>query len=232
MPDSTGSARQVAVGLFGTRDTRRHADAGLFVAWCRRVGLVQTAAADTTLFQQGTACQQIGYLEEGWITLLRTEGTGVDVIVGLRQAGALIGGAAAFSNLPHPMTVVARSTVRLWTVALPLVEQALREDQAIRHALLRDLARETIAHAERCGALGCLDARTHLERILAELSALSPVRPARIPVGVTELAGLLGVDASHVRRLVRRLEQEGLIENRRGRITVPDPHRLTTPSAG
>jgi hypothetical protein len=77
------------------------------------------------------------------------------------------------------------------------------------------------------GALGCLDAREHLERLLIEFaSRCGADGPARIPLATTEIAGLLGIDLSHACRVLRGMKEEGLIAIERGRITVPNLARF------
>jgi CRP/FNR family transcriptional regulator, nitrogen oxide reductase regulator len=226
----TYSVAHLTMGMFGKREDGP-AGEGLLARWIQRVGALHRAPAGTTLCAQGTMCQQIYCVEEGWLTLLRTEGTGVDVIVGLRQAGAVVAAGGALARLPHPMTVVTRTSVRLRIVPVTMLEQALRDDHAIRRALVEELARDTIAHVARCGALGCLGAREHLERLLWEFAAATSGDAARIPLSIGEVAGILGVDTSHASRLLRALKREGIVDTTRGWIIVRDAQRLARPLA-
>lgn len=198
----------------------------ILARWIRQFGTITRAPRRTTIFGQGDPSRGIAYIEDGWIVLTRTEGTGLDVIVGVRQPGAILGVAATVSALPHPVAAVARSQVVLRTVPVPLLERALREDAAIRAALIAEVGREALAYAAHCGTLGCLDARERLQRLLFELAASSTITPARICLRTSELAGLIGVDASHVRRLLRALRRDRLIETAGHALIVRHPDRL------
>jgi CRP-like cAMP-binding protein len=218
------TADTVTAGLLGLHE-RQAVEDGQLTAWITRVGVPYHAPKGVTLFGQGASCQQVFYLEEGWVTLLRTEGTGIDMIVAVCRPGAILSAGAAFSQTVHPTTAITRTPARLRTVPVAALERAVHEDARIGRELLATLARETVTQIARCGALGCLGARARFERLLCELASAS-TPPVRLPLRPSELAGVLGIDISHARRLVRKLRDEGVIDTSLGWIIVRDVKRL------
>jgi CRP-like cAMP-binding protein len=213
-----------AQSRFEAKETEQAATAArkedILTEWIRRVGADKRVDRGTTVFDQGATTRGITYLEEGYVTLRRMESTGLDVIVGLRHGGAVLGAAATLSHLPSPVAAVARTGIVLRWVPLSMVTQALRHNDMIRSALLIEVGREATAYAAHCGALGCLDAHERLIRLLLDLSTSPTVDPVWIPLGTTELGSLLGIDASYVRRLLRGLKRDGHIETARGGVVV------------
>jgi CRP-like cAMP-binding protein len=197
--------------------------------WIRRCGVARELRADVTLFEQGHACRDLYWIERGWVTLLRSEGTGSDIIIGFRTEGALLGAGALIPHAVHPLTACTRTPVRVWSIAPDALNDALDSDPTLRRAVFECIAVEASEQAARCGALGCLDAREHLERLLMQfVTRRAGIGPARIPLTTGEIAGLLGIDLSHACRLLRTMRREGLIEVSRGWIVIPDPSRLDT----
>jgi CRP-like cAMP-binding protein len=217
---TSATAGRVAVRLEG----RENGDA--FAAWIERHGDLCRVPANTRLFAQGTACEQVFFVDDGWIRLLRTEGTGADIILGFRRRGALLGADAIAARMPHIMTAVTRTAATLRVVAAATLQEAVQEDADVRAAFVQCVGMETVRLAERCGALGCFDARGHLEHLLIDALAYATGTPPRVPLSASELAGLIGIDVSHVWRLLRLLKQEGAIDLVRGWVIVPDSSRL------
>lgn len=203
---------------------------GVLARWIRRRGVARDLRADVTLFEQGHACRDLYWIERGWVTLLRSEGTGSDVIIGFRSEGALLGAGALIPHAVHPLTGCTRTPARVWSIAPDALNDALDGDPTLRRAVFECIAIEAAEQAARCGALGCLDAREHLERLLLQfVTHRTGIGPARIPLTTGEIAGLLGIDLSHACRLLRTMRREGLIEVTRGWIVVPDPSRFDRP---
>jgi CRP-like cAMP-binding protein len=204
-------------------------EAGAMLAgWVRRHGIARDLRRNAMVFVQGHPCRELCWLEGGWVTLLRSEGTGTELIVGFRGQGTLLGTGALTSDAVYPLTARARTSVRVWWVPPAALDDALSRESGVRRMVFGSIAAEAAEQAARCGALGCLDAREHLERLLIEFaSRCGTDGPTRIPLATTEIAGLLGIDMSHACRLLRGMKQEGLIEITRGWITVPDLARFS-----
>jgi CRP/FNR family cyclic AMP-dependent transcriptional regulator len=198
--------------------------------WVWRQGRAFDVRCNALLFAQGNPCDELFWVERGWVKLVRTEGTGTDIIIGFRQAGALLGAWASMAHTVHPLSARARTAVRVWRLSVSALHDALDSDPRLRRAVLRRVGLEALEQIARCGALGCLGAREHLERVLvgfvSDRAVASITGSVRVPLTTGEIAGLLGIDLSHACRLLRAMKHEGLIEISRGWIVIPDPSRL------
>jgi len=216
-------------GSGNTSSTDGPEPVGVLARWITRHGAPRDLRAEVTLFSQGHVCRDIFWIERGWVTLLRSEGTGSDIIIGFRSEGTLLGAAGLMPNAMHPLTALTRTPARIWGIAPDVVNAALDGDPTLRRAVFECMTGEVAEQVARCGALGCLDARQHLERLLVRfVTRRASIGPARIPLTTSEIAGLLGIDLSHACRLLRSLRREGLIEVSRGWIVIPDPSRFDT----
>jgi CRP/FNR family cyclic AMP-dependent transcriptional regulator len=198
--------------------------------WARTHGHALDVRNDVLLFAQGHPCDELFWIERGCVKLLRTEGTGTDVIVGFRQTGTLLGAGASLAATVHPLTARTRTAARVWRLATTTVLDAIDSDSQLRRAVLRSVGMEALDQVARCGALGCLDANEHLKRLLASFIPDSSADDCvRVPLTTAEIAGLLGIDLSHACRLLRAMRRDGLVEISRGRIVIADPSRLDHP---
>jgi CRP-like cAMP-binding protein len=194
--------------------------------WVASHGTVLELRPEAKLFTQGSPCRELFWIERGWIKLVRTEGTGNDIIVGFCQSGSLLGAGAWIAECVHPLTASTRTSARVWRLGTHVLDHAF-EDRRLRRAILRRIGMEAVGHAVRCGALGCLGAGEHLERLLAAFATNArQTGPARVPLTTDEIAGVLGIDRSHARRLVRSMTHRGLIKRSRGWIIITDVARL------
>ncbi len=199
----------------------------MFASWVRRHGVARDLRGDAVVFVQGHPCRDLCWLERGWVTLLRNEGTGTEVVVGFRGEGTLLGTCALTSHAVYPLTAKAKTSVRVWSVPPAALDDALSRESHLRRAVFASIAAEAAAQAACCGALGCLDAREHLERLLIHFATrCRSDGPARIPLTTAEIAGSLAIDLSHACRLLRAMKREGLIEIVRGWIVIPDIARF------
>jgi CRP/FNR family transcriptional regulator len=196
--------------------------------WVCAHGRALDLDCDAVLFAQGEPSDALFFVERGWVKLVRTEGTGTDIIIGFSRAGALLGAGASIADAVHPLSARARTAARVWRLRADAVRDALDTDPILRRAVLRRVALEALEQIARCGALGCLDAREHLERLLASyaadhLAGDASVPPAslRVPLTTGEIAGLLGIDLSHACRVLRAMKRDGLVEVSRGWIVLP-----------
>jgi CRP/FNR family transcriptional regulator, cyclic AMP receptor protein len=182
--------------------------------------------AGTSLFTQGALSHHAFFLDDGWVTLLRTESTGTRVILDLRGPGALVGLAAALADRGHATTAIARTPVHVRPVGGTALRQAAASDIHLTQDLIERLSLESEAYAERCGAVGGLDARAHLLFVLRKFAPGPEHARIRIPLSIRELAGILAIDDSYARRLIRELESQGLLARVNGWIELTDPERL------
>ena len=91
---------------------------------------------------------------------------------------------------------------------------------------------ERVALTDRLAGLGRTSAKARVASVLIEirnrLRRLDPAIADRFPLGLTqeEIGDATGLTAVHVNRMLRQLEEEGLIARDMGRVTFRDERRL------
>jgi CRP-like cAMP-binding protein len=193
---------------------------------------IEERPGGATLFRQGDPAREFFYIESGMVKLVHVGEGGRECIVDLRSPGRIIGLAPATLGEPYPVSAITliRSMVRRINAAALLRVSAsdpdlclhLRKSQS--HQIMDDYARFT--------QVACLSARVRFERLLARLIAElhpgkhhQPVR-LKLPLRNWEIAQLLLVTPAYLSRLLKSMEQEGIIQRSRGWLTVLHPSVL------
>lgn len=188
-------------------------------------------AAGKDLVREGDAPVGVFLVMDGMACRHKLRATGARQIMAYLVPGDLCDlDVALLSQMDHTITTLSPCSVVCLspeTVAdllanHPQIARALRIAQLIDEATLREwlvnvgrrAAPERLAHL-LCEMLLRLRAVGHASKDAYAL-----------PVTQTELADTLGLTSVHVNRTLRELRQKGLIELRRGRVTILDWSRL------
>jgi len=76
--------------------------------------------------------------------------------------------------------------------------------------------------------LGTLTARQRLEQLLLQMISSKSQKEMRLkwPLKLEEIAQLIAVQPEHLSRVLKEMEEEGMIQREKGGIVVSDPQRL------
>lgn len=194
--------------------------------------LAHILPSGTELFQQGGRAGMVYFLKSGLVKLMRVEEDGQQMIVGLRSSGWLLGADSALLQAPHPVTAVALTRCDLRCLAAADFCRLLHENPRLSWQVHQLQSREVYSQVRQLAGLGCLSARHRLEQFLWDLAgSLAPAAPAReirlqVPLRDWEVAQMIAVTSSYVCRLLKELEQDGLLKRRKGWIILSRPERL------
>ena len=192
----------------------------------------QAVASGVELFAQGAMIDDVVFINEGVVKLVRVERDGRELIVGLRLAGWFLGSTSALLGRPVPASAITLSRCRVQRVAAPGFFDQVKSDPELSWDLHQAHSREIHDNIERLAQLGCLRSRQRLEHVLRELASArlqetgSHEIQLELPMRHYEIAGLIAVTPEHLSRLLHQMEEEGLIRLEGGSIVVPDPSRL------
>lgn len=192
----------------------------------------QTYPDDTELFCQDSPAREVYILNRGLVKLMRLEQGGHGLIVGLRFPGWLLGSAAVITNKPHPVTAVTLTKCQLCRVPAEIFLRLVRADSNLSWHLLQMLSREVFEEVVRVAQLGCLPARCRLEQLLWQLIVAFGLDQARetirmqLPLKHRELADLIAVSPEHFSRILKKMQDEGIILQHKGWVVIPDLEKL------
>jgi CRP-like cAMP-binding protein len=181
---------------------------------------------NTVLFEQGSHPVSVHLVEAGVVRLMRRHEQR-DVLVGVRNAGWLLGSTAAVLSVRHGATASTLTRCELRTLHSATLRQLLRTDPSVSQWLLELLATETYDQMTRLAELLGSQGRARVERLLVDLfSVAHDVRAdgaLRLTVGVSvqELADVVCLTREQAGRILANLASDGVVVRHKGRLQLP-----------
>ncbi len=152
-----------------------------------------------------------------------SDGTGIDVgFVGREGA---IGGIVSNGHVPAYSTAVVRFEGLFLRIKTSALEQAKLDSLSLRHWFSRysDCLMAQLFQTSACNATHTIQQRT-AKLILAGLARTGE---AEFRMTQEQLANMLGVGRSFISRVLGSLRDRGLIDIKRGALTIRNPQALT-----
>lgn len=174
-----------------------------------------------TLFAAGREVEFIGFpLERTVVTLVISMIDGRSAETATIGREGAVGGVVSNGGLPastHALIQIGGPVLRVEPVRL---QEAKRQSESLRNLFTRysDCLLAQVLQSVACNALHPIE-----ERCLRWLLTLQDRLDSDVlPITQEALAAMLGVQRTYLTRILRMLQQQGLIEVGRGRITVLD----------
>lgn len=193
-----------------------------FVEWVRHNARWVTVPAGKTLFYAGDETDGIYGIGSGALDL-EFVGKGIDSFLTFRlQVGGWIGHGTLVPEMSRPFNLLVPIDSRLLKIPAPALRSLLasrpqRWSEFYVLCIQQILGLLSILHETQS-----LAPKTRLARLLLRLSIENP----QIEANQDDLAAILGVSKSSVRRALAELTQIGAIKNTYGRVTVVDESKL------
>ncbi|MDQ3009717.1 MAG: Crp/Fnr family transcriptional regulator [Acidobacteriota bacterium] len=179
------------------------------------------------LLSQAAPAREVFIIRRGLVKLVWLDEGGQEVLMGLRGASWVLGGAAATLAEPATFSTVTLTACELQRLAAADFLSLLATEAAFAAHWQRLLCRENLAQMQRTVELRCRPARLRLEQLLWELVCLSGEgEPLQLPMKFWELADLIAVTPEYLSRLLARLERDGLLRRDDGQIVIPSADLL------
>ena len=184
--------------------------------------LPQVYPVATELFQQGTRAQEVYFIDQGAIKLVYVNPDGKEVIIGLRSSGWLLGAPAVILNEPHAVTAVTLTRCGLCRIDSETFRLLSNNNATLSAYLQQVYSREVYEQMMRIAELECCSARQRLEhllrRLIPELEQHDPHKEiwVQVPLKHSEIARLISVTPEYFSRLLKQMEQDGIIARKGG----------------
>lgn len=185
----------------------------------------------TNILTQGFAVQDVFFIERGIIKLSRVEEHGREFITGLRFPSSIIGAAPVILERPSPATAITLTTCYLSRITPRSFVRLLQENTYFSWQLHLMHSRELFEQTAQVSSLVWLSARLRLECLLSELISEMEIvekqpKAPWVPLRQLEIAQLIAVTPQYLCELLKEMEQENVIQRRKGRILILDPLKL------
>lgn len=187
--------------------------------------------AGSVLCRLGDSLHDLFVIVEGTVSGIWLQPDGLRQVNGVLGPGQCCGVVSTVDGGPAMLEHRARTEVLLVTVPRAKWAEAEAADPVVRRNALRTLCHRTRTLYASAAVAVLLPLRERVLRMLVQLARLGRPRvtdtaPVRLVVAQDELADMLGVTRQSVNRVLRALEDEGLLRLGRGAIELPDPSRL------
>ncbi|MDP4021801.1 Crp/Fnr family transcriptional regulator [Methylobacterium sp. NEAU 140] len=182
-------------------------------------------AKGATLFEAGSEVTHITFpVEQTVVTLLITTRDGRSAETATIGHEGAVGGVVSQGRVPASTHAVAQIGGLTLRIEAGRLQEAKRRSPAIDNLLARysDCLLAQILQASACNALHPIE-----QRCLRWLLTLQDrIGGQTLPITHELLAAMLGVQRTYLTRILRTLQEQGLIRVGRGRITVLDRRQM------
>jgi CRP-like cAMP-binding protein len=186
----------------------------------------------TLLFSQGLPADSVFLVASGMVKLTHVDSMGKEIIVGVRRKGWLLGAAAVILNQSQPVGAVTLTHCRLMKISAAHIRDLIGTESVTSRCLHELQAYEVHGHLLSLMELATHSTEFRLANLLYELLfATDSSQPAmrcgiKIPFKQWEIAELLAVTPEHICRVLRHLQEKGLVLRKGKCLFVSEPKKL------
>jgi len=197
----------------------------------------QLYPAKAEVVKQDTPANAVYLIESGLVKLLRQTPNGNKVIVGLRHRDWLIGAPTVLLDRPYNFTVIAVIPTRLRGIPRKDFLDHIKKNEQFSWHVHQLLSRQIFDQMKKIEAISFLPAEDRLMRLLVdtvremETTGSGTQGNFTLPITNQELAQLLMITPEHLCRVLKGIEQKGLIKHDKGALVVTDPAGLLQAAA-
>jgi CRP/FNR family transcriptional regulator len=171
----------------------------------------------------------VAYVASGAVKLTQLNIAGREWIVALALPGDWVGTAPILANRPAPVGAVTCSTTVLRWLPAAAFRRMLHTDAALSQQIHEAQALQLYRYMRRAGELCAVPARDRLTSVLRRFAPeVAPHHTGaitlKIPLQRRELAEFIGITPEHLSRVLKTLEQDGVIQRRNGWIALCAEH--------
>ncbi|ACB33028.1 transcriptional regulator, Crp/Fnr family [Leptothrix cholodnii SP-6] len=180
------------------------------------------------IVEQGRKSDALFILLSGRARVITSDSRGREVILAVLEAGDYLGEMSLIDNEPHSATVRAEVQTDVLVLARSEFGACLPENSSLSYAILRGLVGRLRNADRQIESLALLDVYGRVARALLDMAQDEEgQRMIRSKVSRQDLAKVVGASREMVSRVMKDLEERGLIETQEnGWVVLTD--RLTT----
>jgi CRP-like cAMP-binding protein len=177
------------------------------------------------LVEHGRKTNALYILLTGRARVLTADSRGREVILAVLQPGDYVGEMSLIDNEPHSATV--RAEIQTDTLILGRAEFArcIPENSSLSYAIMRGLVQRLRGADRQIESLALLDVYGRVARSLLEMSeVVNDTRVIRNKVSRQDLAKVVGASREMVSRVMKELEERGMIETQENGSVILKQH--------
>ena len=165
------------------------------------------------IVEQGTKSNALFILLTGRARVVTADSRGREVILAVLQPGDYLGEMSLIDNEPHSATVRAEVQCDALVLGRPEFTRCLPENSSLSYAIMRGLVSRLRAADRQIESLALLDVYGRVARALLDMAEKDgEVTIIRNKVSRQDMAKIVGASREMVSRVMKDLEERGVIE--------------------
>lgn len=194
-----------------------------------QVAMCRSYPAGQVIFLQGEPADRLYILESGWVKSVRMSPDGREQALLFLHPGEVFGDVAVFTGVPYPGTVLALEPVKLWSISKIEIMRLIKQHNELSVAIIRRLSERILYYVSLVEDLSLRSVEARLARTLlqhAEEQDGKMIVPRRPWTTFDEMSTRLGTVRDVLGRVLRSLEQDGILHVERQGIIILKPEEL------
>ena len=194
-----------------------------------QVAVCRSYEAGQVIFLQGEPADRLYILESGWVKSVRMSPDGREQALLFLHPGEVFGDVAVFTGVPYPGTVLALEPVKLWSISKIEVMRLIKQHNELSVAIIRRLSERILYYVSLVEDLSLRSVEARLASTLlqhAEEQDGKLIVPRRPWTTLDEMSTRLGTVRDVLGRVLRSLEQDGILHVERQGIFILKPEEL------
>ncbi|MFM9914698.1 MAG: Crp/Fnr family transcriptional regulator [Rhizobacter sp.] len=165
------------------------------------------------IVEHGRKSNALFILLTGRARVLTADSRGREVILAVLQSGDYVGEMSLIDNEPHSATVRAEIQTDMLILGRPEFARCLPENSSLSYAIMRGLVARLRSADRQIESLALLDVYGRVARSLLDMAeVIGDTKIIRNKVSRQDLAKVVGASREMVSRVMKDLEERGMIE--------------------
>jgi len=186
---------------------------------------------DDYIFFEGDPSSWLGVVLEGRVKMIKHSENGKDVVLDLIAPGEMLGDMAAFNGEPRPATARSMGPTVVASIHQDDYIRLLKQYPALALRAIEELGRRLREAQETIKSMAVERVERRIARILLKLAATTGSSNEdgiviELPLTRQDIAEMAGTTVETAIRTLSKFRKKGLIQTKRGRVIILEPHQL------
>jgi CRP/FNR family transcriptional regulator len=186
---------------------------------------------DDYIFFEGDPSSWLGVVLEGRVKMIKHSEGGKDVVLDVILPGEMLGEEAAFNGEPYPATAQAMEPTVVASIYRDDYHRLLQQYPALALRVIEELGRRLREAQDLIKSMAVERVERRIARILLKLAATTGSSNGNgivieLPLTRQDIAEMAGTTVETTIRTMSKFKKDGLIQTKRGQVTVLEPHEL------
>jgi len=186
---------------------------------------------DDYIFFEGDPASWLGIVLEGRVKVIKHSEAGKDVVLNLIAPGEMLGEVSAFNGEPYPATAQAMEPTVVASIHQDDYLRLLKQYPALALKVIEEQGRRLRDAQEMIRSMAVERVERRIARILLKLAATTGLSSEKgitieLPLTRQDIADMAGATVETAIRTMSRFRKKGLVQTKRGRVTILEPHQL------